>query len=131
MSLDLHSVQAEVRPPSGQGEGGAAHADESNWDRNTLLFSADLFLATPGTALSHGLNPHEALKHVSSLHASYQDELLRLREVLAEFTMEEVGVDEFVAEWRVMKAVDEGKEVELGELNDIMGSWGTVDSEMK
>lgn len=46
---------------------------------NALLFEADLFLATPGTALQHGLNPREALTHVSSLFSNYQAELIRLR----------------------------------------------------
>lgn len=94
------------------------------------MFDADLFLSTPGTALQHGLNPHEALKHVSSLYTSYQCELIRLRETMADFTSEEIAAEAFVEEWRVMKEVDVGKEIELGELNDIMGSWGAVDSEM-
>lgn len=46
---------------------------------NSLLFEADLYLATPGTALQHGLNPREALTHVSGLFAQYQAELIRLR----------------------------------------------------
>lgn len=77
---------------------------------------------------------------------------------MADFTTEEIGIEAFVEEWRVMKEVsflfgsvdgslsfwgqtinlflgshmkvDVGKEVELGELNDIMGSWGAADSEM-
>lgn len=98
--------------------------------RNTLTFDADLFLATPSLALQHGLNPHEALKHVSSLFSSYQAELIRLREVLADFTTETIEVEEFEREWRVMKEVDRGVEKDLGELNDVLSAWGAVDSEM-
>lgn len=46
---------------------------------NALLFQADLFLSTPSLALQHGLNPREALSHVSGLFAQYQAELIRLR----------------------------------------------------
>lgn len=91
---------------------------------NTLLFSADLFLSTPGTALQHGLNPTEALSHVSGLHASYQSELIRLREIWADFSSEEIAVDELVAEWKEMKEVDKESQRELTELSDVLGSWG-------
>ncbi|GAA5833244.1 hypothetical protein JCM11251_005184 [Rhodosporidiobolus azoricus] len=91
---------------------------------NALLYNADLFLAQSGTALQHGLNPREALNHVSGLFAQYQDELIRLREVLADFTSEQIGVDEFVAEWKTMKEVDKGQEAELSDLVDVLGSWG-------
>lgn len=70
------------------------------------------------------MNPREALTHVSSLFSSYQAELIRLREVLADFSQEVIGVDEFVGEWRVMKEVDKGQEEELSELVDVLGSWG-------
>jgi len=49
---------------------------------NALLFDADLFLAQPQSALQHGLNPREALVHVSGLFAQYQAEMIRLRCVL-------------------------------------------------
>ncbi|GAA5888171.1 hypothetical protein JCM6882_000308 [Rhodosporidiobolus microsporus] len=91
---------------------------------NALLYNADLFLAQSGLALQHGLNPKEALSHVSGLFAQYQDELIRLREVLADFTSEQIGVDEFVAEWKTMKEVDKGQEAELSDLVDVLGSWG-------
>ncbi|KAL8278012.1 hypothetical protein RQP46_009644 [Phenoliferia psychrophenolica] len=91
---------------------------------NSLLFQADVFLAEPGTALQHGLNPREALTHVSNLFSSYQAELIRLREVLADFTTETIGPDAFADEWRVMKEVDKGSQDELSELADMMGSWG-------
>ncbi|BGP22907.1 leucine-rich repeat extensin-like protein 5 [Rhodotorula toruloides] len=91
---------------------------------NALLFEADLFLATPSLALQHGLNPKEALQHVSGLFAQYQAELIRLREVLADFTSEQIGVDEFVDEWKTMKEVDKGQEAELSDLVDVLGSWG-------
>lgn len=83
---------------------------------NALLFQADVFLAEPGTALQHGLNPREALQHVSNLFSSYQAELIRLREVLADFTTEEIAPDAFVDEWRVMKEVDKGSQDECGAL---------------
>lgn len=89
-----------------------------------LLFQADLFLATPGTALAHGLNPLEALTHVSALFSCYQAELIRLRELLADFTSEEMGVEEWVGEWRVMKEVDQKEEEELSDLVGVLGSWG-------
>lgn len=79
---------------------------------NTLLFRADVFLAEPGTALQHGLNPREALTHVSNLFASYQAELIRLREIMADFTSEVIGPEEFVDEWKVMKEVDKGSQDE-------------------
>ena len=79
---------------------------------NSLLFQADVFLAEPGTALQHGLNPREALTHVSNLFSSYQAELIRLREVLADFTTETIGPDAFMDEWRVMKEVDKGSQDE-------------------
>lgn len=44
-----------------------------------LLFEADLFLSTPSLALQHGLNPKEALTHVSSLYHDYSSEMIRLR----------------------------------------------------
>ncbi|GAA6026959.1 hypothetical protein JCM8097_005996 [Rhodosporidiobolus ruineniae] len=91
---------------------------------NQLLFNADLFLAQSNLALQHGLNPREALTHVSGLHAQYQAELIRLREVLADFTSEQIGVEEFVAEWKTMKEVDKGQEAELSDLVDVLGSWG-------
>ncbi|BGP13909.1 hypothetical protein JCM10213_002551 [Rhodosporidiobolus nylandii] len=91
---------------------------------NGLLYNADLFLAQSGLALQHGLNPKEALSHVSGLFAQYQDELIRLREVLADFTSEQIGVEEFVAEWKTMKEVDKGQEAELSDLVDVLGSWG-------
>ncbi|POY76672.1 hypothetical protein BMF94_0264 [Rhodotorula taiwanensis] len=92
---------------------------------NALLFEADLFLATPSLALQHGLNPREALTHVSGLFAQYQSELIRLREVLADLTTEQIGVDEFVEEWRTMKEVDKGQEAELSDLVDVLGAWGS------
>lgn len=46
------------------------------------------------------------------------------REVLADFTTEEIQVEEFVEEWRVMKEVDKGQEAELSDLVDVLGSWG-------
>ncbi|GJN88472.1 hypothetical protein Rhopal_001438-T1 [Rhodotorula paludigena] len=91
---------------------------------NALLFDADLFLAQPQSALQHGLNPKEALTHVSGLFAQYQAELIRLREVLADFTSEEIGVDQLVDEWRTMKEVDKGQEAELSDLVDVLGAWG-------
>ncbi|GAA5862190.1 hypothetical protein JCM8547_007767 [Rhodosporidiobolus lusitaniae] len=91
---------------------------------NSLVFDADLFLAQSGLALQHGLNPKEALNHVSGLFSQYQAELIRLREVLADFTSEQIGVDEFVAEWKTMKEVDKGQEAELSDLVDVLGSWG-------
>ncbi|GAA6062010.1 hypothetical protein JCM10212_006085 [Sporobolomyces blumeae] len=100
---------------------------------NQLLFDADLFLSTPSLALQHGLNPKEALTHVSSLYHDYSSELIRLREVLADFTSESIGPDEFVAEWRTMKEVDKGQEAELSDLVDVLGSWGAgggLDTEM-
>lgn len=81
---------------------------------NSLLFQADVFLAEPGTALQHGLNPREALTHVSNLFSSYQAELIRLREVLADFTTETIGPEAFSDEWRVMKEVDKGSQEECG-----------------
>jgi hypothetical protein len=54
---------------------------------NGLLFQADLFLAQSGLALVHGMNPREALRHVGELHASYQDELIRLRCALSLYTL--------------------------------------------
>ncbi|GAA6025932.1 hypothetical protein JCM10207_008069 [Rhodosporidiobolus poonsookiae] len=89
-----------------------------------LLYNADLFLAQSGLALQHGLNPQQALNHCSGLFAQYQDELIRLREVLADFTSEQIGVEEFVAEWKTMKEVDKGQEAELSDLVDVLGSWG-------
>lgn len=47
-----------------------------------LLFEADLFLSTPSLALQHGLNPKEALQHVSSLYHDYSSEMIRLRSVV-------------------------------------------------
>ncbi|GAA5978835.1 hypothetical protein JCM11641_003579 [Rhodosporidiobolus odoratus] len=91
---------------------------------NSLLYNADLFLAQSGLALQHGLNPKQALSHVSGLFAQYQDELIRLREVLADFTSEQIAVEEFVSEWKVMKEVDKGQEAELSDLVDVLGSWG-------
>ncbi|BGP38047.1 hypothetical protein JCM10449v2_001974 [Rhodotorula kratochvilovae] len=91
---------------------------------NALLFDADLFLAQPQSALQHGLNPREALTHVSGLFAQYQAEMIRLREVLADFTSEEIGVEQFVEEWKTMKEVDKGQEAELSDLVDVLGSWG-------
>ncbi|KAM0792223.1 hypothetical protein ACM66B_004919 [Microbotryomycetes sp. NB124-2] len=93
---------------------------------NNLLFEADLYLSTPGTALQHGLNPREALTHVSGLYSQYQEELIRLREILADFTTETIGINEFVDEWRVMKEVDKGQEAELSDLVDVLGSWGAT-----
>ncbi|KAM0754136.1 leucine-rich repeat extensin-like protein 5 [Meredithblackwellia eburnea MCA 4105] len=95
---------------------------------NSLLFHADVYLAEPGTALQHGLNPTEALNHVSNLFSSYQAELIRLREVLADFTTETIGPEEFLEEWKVMKEVDKGSQDELSELADMMGSWGGASS---
>ncbi|GAA5901433.1 hypothetical protein JCM8208_001802 [Rhodotorula glutinis] len=91
---------------------------------NALLFDADLFLAQPQSALQHGLNPREALVHVSGLFAQYQAEMIRLREVLADFTTEEIGVEQLVDEWKTMKEVDKGQEAELSDLVDVLGSWG-------
>ncbi|GAA5929281.1 hypothetical protein JCM3775_002298 [Rhodotorula graminis] len=91
---------------------------------NSLLFDADLFLAQPQSALQHGLNPREALVHVSGLFAQYQAEMIRLREVLADFTTEEIGVEQLVDEWKTMKEVDKGQEAELSDLVDVLGSWG-------
>ncbi|KAK4058944.1 hypothetical protein OIO90_000390 [Microbotryomycetes sp. JL221] len=93
---------------------------------NSLLFEADLFLSTPSTALQHGLNPRQALTHVSGLYSQYQSELIRLRELLADFTTETVGINEFVEDWRVMKEVDKGQEAELSDLVDVLGSWGAT-----
>ncbi|CEQ39898.1 hypothetical protein JCM21900_005568 [Sporobolomyces salmonicolor] len=92
---------------------------------NSLLFEADLFLSTPSLALQHGLNPKEALTHVSGLFAQYQAELIRLREVLADFTAEDIGPEDLLAEWRTMKEVDKGQEAELSDLVDVLGSWGS------
>lgn len=100
-----------------------------------LLYECDVFLQAEGV-LGYSLNPREALSHVSGLFASYQAELIRLRsvhrvepfaaragadtagfvtsrEVLADFTCEEIGVEEFVEEWRVMKEVSQAAEQEL------------------
>ena len=96
---------------------------------SNLLYRADLFLSTPNTALQNGLNPHQALSHVSQLFSSYQSELIRLRETLADFTCEEIGVQEFVEEWRVMKEVDRVKEEELGELVGVLSRWAGVGGE--
>lgn len=90
-----------------------------------LLFEADLFLSTPSLALQHGLNPKEALQHVSSLYHDYSSEMIRLRDVLADFTSEEITPDELVAEWQTMKEVDKGQEAELSDLVDVLGSWGS------
>ncbi|GAA5947360.1 hypothetical protein JCM3765_001639 [Sporobolomyces pararoseus] len=90
-----------------------------------LLFEADLFLSTPSLALQHGLNPKEALQHVSSLYHDYSSEMIRLREVLADFTSEEISPEEFVSEWQTMKEVDKGQEAELSDLVDVLGSWGS------
>jgi len=49
----------------------------------------------------------------------------RHREVLADFTCEQISPDEFVAEWRTMKEVDKGQEAELSDLVDVLGSWGS------
>lgn len=70
------------------------------------------------------MNPLEALSHVSGLHGSYQSELIRLREVLADFTTETIGINEFVEEFRVMKEVSKDQEQELKDLSDVLGSWG-------
>lgn len=48
------------------------------------------------------------------------------REVLADFTCEQISPDEFVAEWRTMKEVDKGQEAELSDLVDVLGSWGSA-----
>ncbi|SCV68938.1 BQ2448_1958 [Microbotryum intermedium] len=90
---------------------------------SALLFEADVWLADPTTALKHGLNPKEALNHVGGLFGSYQAELIRLRELLADFTTEEITVDDFALEWKVMKEVDAGAEAELSDLVDVLGAW--------
>ncbi|KDE02298.1 hypothetical protein MVLG_07134 [Microbotryum lychnidis-dioicae p1A1 Lamole] len=90
---------------------------------SALLFEADVWLADPTTALKHGLNPKEALNHVGGLFGSYQAELIRLRELLADFTCEEITVDDFASEWKVMKEVDAGAEAELSDLVDVLGKW--------
>lgn len=46
------------------------------------------------------------------------------REVLADFTSEEIPPDQFVDEWKVMKEVDKAQADELSELSDVLGSWG-------
>lgn len=94
----------------------------------SLLYRADIFLANPESVLANGLNPHQALTHVSQLFSSYQAELIRLREVLSDFTCEEIGVGEFYDEWRVMKEVDQGKEIQLRELVDVMSRWAGTTS---
>lgn len=48
------------------------------------------------------------------------------REVMADFTTEQIQVEEFVEEWRVMKEVDKGQEAELSDLVDVLGSWGAT-----
>ena len=45
---------------------------------------------------------------------------------MADFTTEQIQVDEFVEEWRVMKEVDKGQEAELSDLVDVLGSWGAT-----
>lgn len=45
---------------------------------------------------------------------------------MADFTTEQIQVEEFAEEWRVMKEVDKGQEAELSDLVDVLGSWGAT-----
>jgi hypothetical protein len=52
-------------------------------------------------------------------------EILDYREVLADFTSEQISPEEFVSEWQTMKEVDKGQEAELSDLVDVLGNWGS------
>lgn len=78
-------VQETIEEALGAVRDELAKMERAVEELNALLFNADLYLAQSGLSLMHGMNPREALNHVGGLHASYQDELIRLRCVYSLF----------------------------------------------
>ncbi|SPO37857.1 uncharacterized protein PSFLO_03334 [Pseudozyma flocculosa] len=79
-----------------------------------MLYRVDLFLSEPTRPGISGYDPKEACRHVSELFHMYQAELLSKRELLAEFTCEDITADEFV---------QQGKKQEVDDLADMFASF--------
>lgn len=75
----MAKVQETIEESLGAVREGLAKMEQDVELLKQLLFEADLFLSTPSLALQHGLNPKEALTHVSSLYHDYSSEMIRLR----------------------------------------------------
>lgn len=97
---------------------------------------ADVYLAfsvlfVPPYSIMDG---HIQLSHISNLHASFQAELVSKRELLAEFTCDDLSIDDLVARWRILDEVRGGEEEEIGDLVDVLGRWksgGEADVQME
>ena len=71
----------------------------------SLLFEVDVYLSQPTTVLQYGLNPTQALTHLSNLHGAYQAELLAKRETFADYSAEDISLDQLVEAWKVCKEI--------------------------
>lgn len=90
----------------------------------SLLFEVDVFLSQPSTVLQYGLNPTQALAHLSNLHGAYQAELLVKRNDWADYSAEDFGVDELIAKWKECREIKGLQEDTMDDLASAMGSWG-------
>lgn len=102
-----------------------------------MLYEVDVYMAPSTVQNAAGFNPQEALAHVSDLFhvrgylptsltclQSYQSELLAKRESLADFTCEDISLEEFAQQWRTLDAVQQGRRQGMDELADLLAQFG-------
>ncbi|KAL4402794.1 hypothetical protein ACI68E_000568 [Malassezia pachydermatis] len=89
-----------------------------------MLYEVDVYMAPSTVQNAAGFNPQEALAHVSDLFHSYQSELLAKRESLADFTCEDISLEEFAQQWRTLDAVQQGRQQGMDELADLLAQFG-------
>lgn len=58
------------------------------------------------------------------LTQSYQAELLAKRELLANYTCEEIGAQQFAAQWHTLDEVQQGRKQEMDDLADLLANFG-------
>lgn len=58
------------------------------------------------------------------LTQSYQAELLAKRELLADYTCEEIGAQQFAAQWHTLDEVQQGRKQEMDDLADLLANFG-------
>ncbi|PWN87147.1 hypothetical protein FA10DRAFT_269752 [Acaromyces ingoldii] len=89
-----------------------------------LLYHVDVFLAQPKVQGVSGMDPQEALGHVSELFHTYQSELFTRREALGDLTCLEIGPQDFAQKWSSMAEVQRGRKQTMDDLADLLAGLG-------
>ncbi|WFD36425.1 hypothetical protein MCUN1_003304 [Malassezia cuniculi] len=102
---------------------GLAHMESVTNEMTELLYRYEVYLAPNTTPNMHSFNPQQALAHVSDIFNGYQTELINKREALADYTCEEIDLNEFARRWYSMDEVEQNRKQGMDDLADLLAGF--------